>query len=332
MGYTESLNALINNPVIANLKSTNATEAMTISLDWAYNQAASGEVPPPFANAMQLADEYRIQYPSLTEASNNLIKYELPKISGVGLLTSLWGTVSLPVNVAAVLFMQIRLVQAIAHLAGRDSDDEEVKALTFASLLGSQGVSLVKKQMLKEGLPKLLPQIVAKLAPKMLGTKSISKLIPIVSGVIGTSIDTLTTYGILKTAQGLFLGDIMQQEALTNMQEQRIRLLINMAHVDNELAEEEKELILQMINDSDFSEDKKQELASTISETTPLKIDFSPFKEERVYAINIMTSLVSVMNADGKIHLSEKLYLMEIAKELNISKDEIEIIIDSCNP
>lgn len=332
MGYTDSLNTLLSNPVIANLNSGNTTEAMTLSLNWAYTQSACGEIPSPLVNAMQLADEYRLQYPSLTEAANNLIKFELSKISGVGLLTSFGGVVSLPANIATVLLMQMRLVQAIACLAGRNLiDDEEVKQLSFISLLGAQVSGVAKKKMLEGGIEKFLPKIAEKLASKMLGTSGILKCIPIISGVIGTSLDALTTYGIAKAAQELFLGEIMKEESLAKMQQERIKLLINMAHVDGELADGEKELIQQMIDDSDFSEDKKQELTAALSDMTPIKIDFSPFKEEKVYAVNVITGLVSVMNADGKVHLSEKLYLMEIAKEVNISKDEIEDIIGSCN-
>lgn len=335
MGYTDSLNTLLSNPVIANLNSGNTTEAMTLSLNWAYTQSACGEIPSPLVNAMQLADEYRLQYPSLTEAANNLIKFELSKISGVGLLTSFGGVVSLPANIATVLLMQMRLVQAIACLAGRNLDDEEVKQFAFISLLGANVSLAAKKKMLEGGIENLLPKIAEKLAPKMLGTvgtSSILKCIPIISGIIGTSLDALTTYGIAKTAQELFLGEIMKEESLFKMQQERIKLLINMAHIDGELADSEKEQIQQMIDDSDFSENKKQELTVAMLDTTPVKIDFSPFKEEKVYAVNAITGLVSVMKADGKIHPSERLYLMEIARAVNISKDEIEVIIDSCNP
>lgn len=334
MEYADSLKALLNNPVIANLNSGNAKEAMALSLNWAYTQSACGEIPSPLANAMQLAEEYRLQYPSLTEAANNLIKIELSKISGVGLLTSFGSVVSLPFNIATVLLLQIRLVQSIACLAGRDLDDDEVKQLAFISFLGAKVSGAAKTKMLEGGMEKVLPKIAEKLAPKMLGTAgagSLLKCIPIISGIIGTSLDALTTYGIAKTAQELFLGEIMKEESLYRMQHERIKLLINMAHVDGELADSEIELIQQMIEDSGFSENKRQELISAMFNKEPVKIDFSPFKEEKVYAVNAITGLVSVMNADGKIHLSEKLYLMEIAKEINISKNEIEDIIASCN-
>lgn len=334
MGYTDSLKTLLSNPVIANLNSGNTTEAMTLSLNWAYTQSACGEIPPPFVNAMQLADEYRLQYPSLTEAADNLIKFELSKISGVGLLTSFGGVASLPANMAIVLLMQMRLVQSMACLAGRNLDDDEVKQFALISLLGVNVSLTTKKKMLEGGIENLLPKIAEKLAPKMLGTvgtSGILKCIPIISGIIGTSLDALTTYGIAKAAQELFLGEIMKEESLSKMQQERIKLLINMAYIDGELADSEKELIQQMIDDSGFSENKREELTVAMLDAAPIKIDFSPFKEEKVYAVNAITGLVSVMNADGKIHPSEKLYLMEIAKEINISKDEIEDIIDSCN-
>ena len=232
MGYTDSLKTLLSNPVIANLNSGNTTEAMTLSLNWAYTQSACGEIPPPFVNAMQLADEYRLQYPSLTEAADNLIKFELSKISGVGLLTSFGGVASLPANMAIVLLMQMRLVQSMACLAGRNLDDDEVKQFALISLLGVNVSLTTKKKMLEGGIENLLPKIAEKLAPKMLGTvgtSGILKCIPIISGIIGTSLDALTTYGIAKAAQELFLGEIMKEESLSKMQQERIKLLINIS-------------------------------------------------------------------------------------------------------
>ncbi|WP_018665768.1 TerB family tellurite resistance protein [Bacteroides gallinarum] len=333
MNYSESLKTLMNNPVIANLKQgkgINTCAALETSLNWAYDQTLSNDMPLGLANAIQLSEEYRLTSKSITEASNNLIKYELPKISGIGLLTSLGGFWSLPANVASVFFLQLRLVNAIACLAGRDPEDEEVKQLAFISLLGAQASSVAKKKMLEGGLKSLLPKIAEKLAPKMLGTSGLLKCIPVVSGVIGSSLDALITYSIVKAAQNLFLGDIIKQEFFCEIQEQRVRLLINMAHIDDELAEEERTLIQQVIDESDLSIEKKTELSMLICKSTLLKTDLSIFKEEKMYAINTIAGLASVMNADGKIHPSERLYLMEIAKEVAIDKEEVETIIESC--
>lgn len=259
MENNDALKALMNNPIISNLKigkSMDTCAMVETSLNWAYEQTLSNNLPLGLANSMQLADEYRLSANSITEASNNLIKYEIPKISGIGFLTSLGGLYSLPANMAAVFLCQLRLVNAIAYLAERDPDDEAVKQLSFISMLGSQISGITKKKMLEGGLNTLLPKIAEKLAPKMLGTSGLLKCIPAISGIIGSSIDALTTYGIVKAAQNQFLGSIIKQESFCKMQEQRIRLLINMAHIDNELAKEEEILIQQLINNSDFSEEK----------------------------------------------------------------------------
>lgn len=198
-------------------------------------------------------------------------------------------------------------------------------------MLGSQISNAAKNNLLDGGLKTLLPQITEKFAPKIQGISGFLKYLPAISGIIGSSIDALTTYSIAKAAQSQFLGEIIKQESFCKMQEQRIKLLINMAHIDNELAKKEEILIQKLINNSDLSEEKKSELSTLIPEPIPLKIDFSVFKEEKAYAVNMITSLISIINADGTIHPSERLYLMEIAKEVSVDKEEVTAIIESCH-
>ena len=69
-------------------------------LNWAYNQTLRTDMPCGLCNALELADEYRMNYSSIMEASDKLIKDQLLKIGGTGLLISL-GTLFNPVGIPA---------------------------------------------------------------------------------------------------------------------------------------------------------------------------------------------------------------------------------------
>lgn len=333
MAYSDELKIFIESPIISALIKGNKCDinaAMEFALNWAYDQTLKDSMPLGIPNSMQLANKYRLGSASILDASNNLIKYELPQVCGVGFLTSLGGLYTLPVNVASVFVLQMRLVNAIAVLAGRNISDEDVRQLTYLSMLGSQLSSVAKKKLLDGGLKVILPKVAKQLAPKMLGTSGLLKCIPAVSSIIGSSLDALTTYSILKIAQGLFLDEIISQESFSTMQEQRIRILINMAYVDTELSNEERSNIEQLILSSDFSDEKKKLLMGFLSNPQRLNVDFSIFKKEKTYAENLIAGLVSIMNADGKVCAEEESYLMEVANEVGLDKKEIAAILKSC--
>ena len=324
LGFSKSLNALTANPVFKRVTNVvEASGAVTMSLNWAYDMTMSDNLPLGLANSMTLAREYREKAASVSDACNNLIKMEMAKTCGGGFLTSLYGISSLPINMSLVFFLQLRMINAIASLGGRDLDAENVKKIAFMTLTGSS----MSKDMMKNSIPTIMKYVAEKLAPKMLGTGALTKSLPFVSGFIGTSIDAITTYGIAKLAQSEFLGDVIEKEAICKMQEQRIKLLINMAHVDNDLSDEEKQMLLSIINEADVPDCKKEELLSHIDDLSPLKIDFAPLKADKNLSNNIIIGLVEMLKADGRIAPEEKAYLQSTAKSLGLSCHEINSLL-----
>ena len=82
-------------------------------LNWAYNQTLRTDMPCGLCNALELADEYRMNYSSIMEASDKLIKDQLLKIGGTGLLISLgtlFNPVGIPVSMGISWMLQLRLI------------------------------------------------------------------------------------------------------------------------------------------------------------------------------------------------------------------------------
>ena len=258
MDHTNPLGTLLDNPVIASLKNKPASVNSMVStiLDWAYTQTLNDDLPLGLANSPRLAAEYTASDTPPAAACANLVKHELPKLSGIGLLTSFGGLTTLPVNVAAVYFLQLRLVNAIAVISGRDLQDEPVKQLALLSMLGAQATTLLKNPLLRKGTDNLLHAIAPKLAAK-LSSRLGGKFIPILGGIIGTSLDTLATYAIVKAAQDAFAIEPPRHDAFLHMQEQRVRLLVNMARADGNLDENEKNLILGLIAETSLPDPDK---------------------------------------------------------------------------
>lgn len=87
-----------------------------------------------------------------------------------------------------------------------------------------------------------------------------------------------------------------------------------MALVDDEVAQEELDFINQVIDTSSLSEEEQVDLRKAITKEKPFDIDYKLLKKDKELALNILTSVVAVMNADNEIRTEELSFLQRISK------------------
>lgn len=192
-------------------------------LDWSYEKAVNGL--PGLETAQELADKYLERYSSTDKAINEFIKWQKAKCATSGFLTGLGGIITLPVaipaNISSVIYVQIRMVAAIAHMRGFDLKDDQVRTLVYVALTGQAAADILKQAGIKFGtkmstvLIKRIPFEVIKQINKAVGFRLITKFgqtgvinlgkgIPIVGGLIGGAVDAVGTDAIGKTAKKVF--------------------------------------------------------------------------------------------------------------------------------
>jgi hypothetical protein len=107
-------------------------------LNWAYDQALAGAPSVGVESAEELADDYRRRAASPAVAALSLVHWQVTKAGTAGFLTALGGVLSLPVtiplNLASVLILQLRMIAAIAHLGGHDVRSDQVRTMAFACM------------------------------------------------------------------------------------------------------------------------------------------------------------------------------------------------------
>ncbi len=121
-------------------------------LNWAYNQTLRTDMPCGLCNALELADEYRMNYSSIMEASDKLIKDQLLKIGGTGLLISLgtlFNPVGIPVSMGISWMLQLRLINSLAYLGGYDLNSENVRPLAFVLFLGKRAADFFLEKIME---------------------------------------------------------------------------------------------------------------------------------------------------------------------------------------
>jgi uncharacterized protein (DUF697 family) len=193
-------------------------------LNWAYENSIQGL---PFAeSAIELANNFLKKPGLLRKQASSLIKWQVAKSGTTGFLTGLGGLITLPftvpVDFAVVIFIQIRMIAAIAHMGGYDLKDDRVKTLVYLCMAGDASKDIVKNTGILIG-KKITASIVKKISGKTItsinqkvgfrlltkfgekGAVNLVKLIPLVGGFVGLIFDSGATYTIGRIAINTFI-------------------------------------------------------------------------------------------------------------------------------
>lgn len=200
-------------------------EKMQEVLDWSYDKAVQGI--PGMGSAIDLAEDYMTGSGTTEDKINSLIRWQNTKAGSAGFVAGLGGAITLPValpaNIASTIYVQIRMVAAIAHMAGHDVKHDKVKTLIYLCLLGNSmnevakdfgitfgtkfATSYIQKNVTREVLNKINKAVGFKLVTKF-GSKgliNLGKVVPVVGGVIGGGLDAFTTNIVGNQARNTFL-------------------------------------------------------------------------------------------------------------------------------
>ncbi len=194
------------------------------ALNWAYEKSMNGV--PGLDSADELAQKYMVHKGTLHEKADLLIRRQNINAGASGFISGLGGLLTLPVaipaNLASVLYIQIRMIAAIAHMGGHNLRDEKVKTLVYICLVGNFAKDFIQEAGIMLGT-KLTARAVENISEKSLiainrrvgfrlittysekGLVHLAKAIPLVGGIIGGTIDTVTTNIIGNAARKAFL-------------------------------------------------------------------------------------------------------------------------------
>ena len=193
-------------------------------LDSCYEKALEGVLPGE-RTVMELAEDYLAKSSSREKAIDNLIGYQTVLCGTNGFITGLGGLLVLPVaisaNVAGVIYVQLRMITAIAHINGYDIYSDQVRTIAYACLTGSSAANILKNVGIKISekmavnalkkvpgaiLRKINQQVGFRLVTKFgqKGLVNVIKMMPLVGGVVGGVFDTGMTLTIGNIARKVF--------------------------------------------------------------------------------------------------------------------------------
>jgi hypothetical protein len=183
------------------------------TLDYVYEKAVNGI--PGFETAESMAEDYIKNHPYDPKlSSNKLVRWQIAKAGTAGFLSGIGGIITLPVaipaNMASTLYIQTRMIAAIAVIGGHDVRDDRVKTLIYMCLTGSAMSDIAKDFGIKVGakfaenaiknisgktITKINQAIGFRLITKFgtTGAVNLGKMVPLLGGMLSGCFDSVTT-------------------------------------------------------------------------------------------------------------------------------------------
>ena len=181
-------------------------------------------------SAYNLARQYMKKSGSLSSKVDSLIRWQNTKCAASGAITGLGGFLTLPATVTAdlgaSLYIQLRMVAAIALMGGHDIREDKIRTFAYLALCGdevgdilsqagvrvedkSKAFNYVQKQLSKSAIQKINAIIGAKMITEVAtgGAWSLAKAVPIVGSVVNGAINGVTTNTIGNTAKKIFIKE-----------------------------------------------------------------------------------------------------------------------------
>lgn len=195
------------------------------ALDWAYEKSVNGVAG--LDSAIELADDYISEGGTPYEQANSLIRWQNTKAATSGFVSGLGGIITLPVaipaNVASVLYVQVRMIAAIAHIGGYDLKNDKVKTLVYSCLVANCAKDVVKDigiavgnklamNAIKGVSGKTVAEINRRVGFRLLtkfgekGVVNLGRAVPLLGGIIGGSFDAYTTNAVGNIARDTFVA------------------------------------------------------------------------------------------------------------------------------
>ena len=201
------------------------------ALSAAYDKAINGFEVQGFKildSSYDLARDYSNPERPIKKNATSLINWQCTKAGASGFATSLGGfasmAVGVPANITSVLYIQLRMIVAIAIMAGYDPHNDKVQTFAYTCLLGNSagnvlkeaGVKVTEKLTLnyikKNITGKMVKKINDAIVPRLItiaGSKGIinlTKTVPVIGSIFGASFDIVTTKGIGAAAIKIFVN------------------------------------------------------------------------------------------------------------------------------
>lgn len=271
---------------------------------------------------------------------------------GASLIPGPWGMAAAIPEIIAVISNQLTMIYDIAKAHGQKEIDKELLLTVFLSAMGNATGNLLiihgQKIMMKRVGQRAVQTIIKILGGKItqqLAKSMAAKWIPIAGAVAMAAWSRYTTNKIgeksieIFSKEIIFEKDVIEEVNITNFEEKdfniqninktKIGIMINLMKIDNNIDTNELKFIEDFMEKIDLTIDAKMELIQELTSKSKISVDYNILKDNSEEVLYLLLDLISLAKIDGEFHITEKLFIKEVAKTLNFNQDELVSLIES---
>ena len=217
----------------------NQSNVVVKAIDKIYGVVVDGSIPG-VDSASDLAKTYLAKYKTPIKSANALVRWQNTTAAVDGAITGFGGfatmIATIPINVSSILFIQIRMIAAIAYIGGiRDLRNDQLQTAVKCCLLGESLQSFLKKAGIKTTekvfVKKIMPKITGEMIKKInraigfrfltkngsKGIINIGKMVPVLGCVVGSIFDGVSTNIVGNAAIKTFIeNDDVKEDNVEN--------------------------------------------------------------------------------------------------------------------
>lgn len=287
--------------------------------------------------------------PQISDVKNIISSYgnknaSVTAVSGVVGMVPVVGMIASIPEIIKVTQNQINMIYDIAK--AHNKEESLTKELILGVLIGSVGNSAISlitihggKVLTKRAGARVIQKLAQVLGKEILQktVKSMaSKYVPIIGAVAMASWSKYSTHKIGEKAVEIFSKEILiveeeildvEVEAITDSLFTKISILINLIKIDGVKHILEISHIKALIQDSNLSETNKSELLKNLVKEEIIKVDYSSLKNDKNESLSLIIDLIALSKKDGEFHPLEEKFIKEVAKEIYITDEELDILL-----
>ncbi|RZI85144.1 MAG: TerB family tellurite resistance protein [Rubrivivax sp.] len=325
----------------------------------------SGKIDEAFSSVIRGKNEYYSLHPdkipelrSIGSLIGNTALANSAISGGASLIPGPWGMLAVVPEIVLVIRNQIDLIYDIAAAHGKkEMMTKELAAMVFISGMGSGAGGLIvshgSKYLVKRASLQVFQKMITLLGGKITQQalkSAVSKWLPGVGAVAMAAWSNYLTRQIGKKAHEIFSSDVEFTDSLAdieliapvvaepnNNEESsaksneffKIKILTNLMSIDGKIEDSELEFVSAMIEGAQISSLDKIDLTSNMLSGNRAVEGIEAIARSPDDSISLLSDLTALAKADGKFHITEKLYIKQIGKLLNFSESDIEEVFNS---
>ena len=273
---------------------------------------------------------------------------------GTGLIPGPLGTAASVPEIILIIRNQLTMVYDIAKANGHKKITRELILGVFISAMGNatgnlliiQGQRIVVKRVGMQAMQKIIAILGGKITQQAAKSMA-SKWIPLAGAAAMAAWSKYSTNKLGTKALEIFSKEIVFEDneikdidlpfstvVETNCDEfaiekLKIRIIINLIKIDGKIDDKEIELLEELMDKFQLESNDKLELISEINSKNKISIDYNLLKGNSEEILYLLIDLVAIAKADGEVHITEKLFIKEVAKSLDFDQNDLILLFES---